>query len=86
MRTRIKDLGPGRFSFQYTLAKHPNPIDGVWHHVSDGTDPVAWPSAARRDRARQCFTHRKSVDAAMADLRAACLLPTSHFANPKGSS
>jgi hypothetical protein len=72
MKTRIKDFG-GRFSFEYTEAKRPMPRD--WHIVGGDAAPAAWQTAAERDRARACFTHRKSVRAALEDLKREGLLP-----------
>jgi hypothetical protein len=67
MKTRVKDV-PGGFSFQYTRAKHPAPTDWRFPRC-DGISIIVWPSAAVRDRARSCFTFRRSEQAAMADLQ-----------------
>ncbi len=74
MKTRIADLGPGRFSFEYCEFKHPLPHQ--WHRVGGQAAPAAWPSACKRDQARACFTNRRSVAAAMADLKALRLPPS----------
>lgn len=67
MKTRIRDLGPAAFSFQYTEFKRPLPHQ--WHFVGGDAAPASWPSAWRRDQARRCFTNRRSVQAALADLQ-----------------
>lgn len=73
MKTRINDVG-GRWSFQYTeVRKYPTVRD--WHFVGGDAAPVTWPTAAQRDRARACFTHRRTVAAALADLKREGLLP-----------
>lgn len=65
MKTRIKDVAGAGFSFQYAEGKRPGPHD--WHFVG-GFSIVTWPTAEKRDRARACFTGRRSVAAALADL------------------
>lgn len=77
MKTRIKDLpehGAISFSFQYTEFK--KPLEHQWHFVGGAAHPVRWASAWRRNQARACFTHRRSVQAALADLERLGLLPT----------
>lgn len=83
MKTRIRDMADGSYSFEYATPKVKNPLPHQWHPVlvtsTYGVEPVqsvaTWPNAAKRDQARACFTHRRSVEAAMADLRRARLLP-----------
>ncbi|WP_290906321.1 hypothetical protein [Aquabacterium sp.] len=72
MKTRISDLPRLGWSFQYTEVKHPLPRD--WHFVGGDAAPAAWPTSAQRDRARACFTRRRSVSAALADLKRGGLL------------
>lgn len=72
MRTRVYYLRGAGFSFQYTEQKHPGARD--WRCVGGDDTPVIWPTAATRDQARACFTNRRSVEAALADLRARGLL------------
>ena len=73
MKTRIKDVPGGGFSFQYAQGKRPQPHD--WHFVG-GFHITTWRTADQRDRARACFTSRRSVEAAMADLKARSLIPS----------
>ncbi len=72
MKTRVNDLPTG-FSFEYSEVRHPLPRD--WHAVGGDASSAAWSTAQQRDRARACFTHRRTVAAAFADLRAAGLVP-----------
>lgn len=72
MKTRIKDVAGVGFSFQYAQGKRPGPHD--WHFVG-GFIFATWPTAAKRDRARACFTRRRSLQAALADLKREGLLP-----------
>ena len=64
MRTRVADL-PGGFSFQYNDDRKGH---GTWHFVGGPVNPTAWPTVRQRDEARACFTTRRSVAAALADL------------------
>jgi hypothetical protein len=73
MKTRISDLPCRGWSFQYTEAKRPLPRD--WHFVGGDAAPAAWETSADRDRARACFTHRRTVAAALEDLKRARLMP-----------
>jgi hypothetical protein len=71
MKTRIKDFD-GRFSFEYTeVRRYPTPRD--WHTVGGDTTPASWATPELRDRARACFTYRRSVGPAIADLHRARL-------------
>jgi hypothetical protein len=72
MKTRIKDIPGVGFSFQYAVGKRPQPCD--WHFVG-GFEAKTWSTAAQRDRARVCFSRRRSVEPALEDLRRARLLP-----------
>ena len=76
MQTRIKDLPGEGFSFQYTEHKHPLPHH--WHFVGGEVTPVTWPSAWKRDQARACFTRRRTVERALADLARAGLNPNTN--------
>lgn len=80
MKTRIADMAGLGFSFQYAEEKHPLPHQ--WHRVGGNANPASWPSAWKRDQARACFTNRRSVEAAMADLTR-LRLPTTP--QPQGS-
>ena len=76
MKTRIRDLADG-FSFEYAEPRAKHPLPHQWHPVlTDGAAMARWPSAWTRDQARACFTNRRSVEAAMADLRSRRLLPS----------
>lgn len=72
MKTRTSDfldteaMAPA-YSFQYAEGKRPAASD--WRYVNAGGVPATWPTKAKRDRARARFTTRRSVDAALADLR-----------------
>lgn len=79
MRTRIQDIqhplgqeaAPSvGYSFQYTGVRYPNVLPHQWLNVG-----AWWSSPARRDQARRCFTRRKSLAAAMEDLRRLNLFP-----------
>jgi hypothetical protein len=72
MKTRITDIPGAGFSFQYAEGKRPQPHD--WHFVG-GFNIKTWRTAEQRDRARACFSHRRSVQAALADVKKAGLLP-----------
>ncbi len=71
MKTRINDVF-GRWGFQYTEVKRPLSRD--WHFVGGDAAPATWRTSAERDRARACFTNRRSVQAALADLKRGGLL------------
>jgi len=72
MKTRIKDI-PGRgFGFQYTEARN-HATERDWHSVGGDASPATWVTADQRDRARACFTNRRSVSAALADIKRAGL-------------
>jgi hypothetical protein len=71
MKTRIKDIPGAGFSFQYAEGKRLQPHD--WHFVG-GFNIKSWRTAGERDRARACFTSRRSVVAALADMKRAGLL------------
>lgn len=72
MKTRVKDIPGVGFSFQYAEGKRPRPHD--WHFVG-GFNIKAWDTTGERDRARACFTGRRSVERALEDLRRARLNP-----------
>lgn len=84
MKTRIADfLDTGTdpwspvYSFQY--AEEKRPCAGDWRYVNNEGAPATWPAQQQRDRARACFTSRRSVEAAMADLKRFGLVPkTNH--------
>lgn len=87
MKTRSVDIGPGAFSFQYTDAKHPLPQQWLFLGIAadgsvianalwaDALGRASWPSAWKRDLARDCFTHRRSFQVALEDLKRGRLLP-----------
>lgn len=64
MKTRVRDSSFG-FGFEYAEAGQ---WPEQWRAVGGGAVPLAWPTAAARDRARACFSRRRSVQAALADL------------------
>jgi hypothetical protein len=72
MKTRIKNISSVAFSFQYAQGKRPGPRD--WRFVG-GFNIKSWPTLAQRDRARAMFSGRRTVEAAIADLKASGLLP-----------
>lgn len=83
MKTRAKDFldtstdpwSPA-YSFQYAEGKRPTAAD--WRYVKSPAAlgaPATWPTQEQRDRARACFTTRRSIDAAMTDLKAQGLVP-----------
>lgn len=61
MKTRNRDTASG-FGFEYKVA------GGRWCVAIDECTPRTWPTAAQRDAARACFTHRRSVTLAQYDL------------------
>lgn len=70
MRTRIHDfpntntMRPER-SFQYQVERR-----GPWMHPTDDKGVVlTWPRTLPRDKARACFSTRRSVEAAYGDMR-----------------
>lgn len=70
MRTRIADFlntdtrRPER-SFQYQAEKR-----GPWKYPGDAKgDVLTWTQPAQRDRARACFSTRRTTEAAYADLK-----------------
>lgn len=73
MKTRNFDylnikIGKPEVSFQYDAGGLGNPR---WNYVRRDSDgqPMRWHTVEQRDAARACFTHRKSLAAAMADLQ-----------------
>ena len=80
MKTRIKDfLDTGTdpwtpaYSFQYSEAKRPT--SGDWKYVNVRGEPATWKKKVDRDYARACFSHRRTAESALADLRRAALIP-----------
>jgi hypothetical protein len=76
MRTRLKDflntetMQPA-YSFQYLRG------DAGWAYPPRADQTVmTWPSTVTRDKARACFTTRKTPDRALADLQALRLIST----------
>ncbi|MCD6663480.1 MAG: hypothetical protein LT082_08780 [Comamonas sp.] len=64
MKTRSRTFPQG-FGFEY---QEPGVWPARWRAVGGDLSPRTWPAAAQRDSARACFTHRRSVPAALADL------------------
>ncbi len=71
MKTRIKAVPGGGFTFQYAEGKRPQQHD--WHFVG-GSNIKVWRTTAQRDRARACFRQRRTVERALEDLKRAGLL------------
>lgn len=66
MRTRNID-NPGSYGFEY---RDPGRYYKPWSSVGGQVAPRTWSTTAERDAARACFTQRRSVGAAMSDLKA----------------
>jgi hypothetical protein len=75
MKTRVKDFLDATkhvpaYCFQYI---DPIAPERGWTYPAVNGNLLTWSTTSRRDRARSCFTHRRSVGAALGDLKRARL-------------